>query len=1211
MINAFSKWVSVVCFGLLISPGLFAQSDLGKISGFIKDPSGATIASAKVTIRNNTGVERQTTTNDSGYYVVTNVPPGLYTMIAEATGFQKYETRDNKLDPSADLVIDAALTVGSSSQTVEVSASAVQLQTESASVQKLVTREQIDSLELNGRNPIWLAALVPGARGTTLANLNFGFTQGPANFNGSRNPENLITFDGAPATRTRSNGTSLGAADVDSTQEVQILTTDYAPEYGRTSGAQIRFTTKTGTSQFHGATYEYLRNTALNANTWARNANPNGLTSSAAPVHYNQFGYNIGGPIYIPGKFNTSKSKVFFYLGQEWLKYNFVESGSTVGSAGLLTVPTLKMRQGDFSELLSSPNPYYSTAKIIKDPNTGVQFVASANPADPNYSPACLAATGSCPNVIPVNRLNPDGIGILNMWPVPNTLLGGNGNWFGAKLHTFDQRKDTGAVDVNVTDKQRLRFRLTNYTYLEYQPLDGNTDRTPKFFNRPNKTGSLNYVWTISPSKVNEVLVTASEDIVRIPVDAPNFYNRTQACVGSTVPCGLYQYIFPVSEKLLPNRIPTVNMSNFSTLSGGPYPSHSAGPIYDASDSFTWIKSNHTIKFGFLWERSGENDNDEINVQACPTCTNNQNGQFSFTDNRGGAPTTGVAAANAALGLFDTYSEIGHRAYTIFRANMYESFAQDSWKFRQNLTINYGLRYTVVVPYHALWGNMILFDPTLYDSSKAVTIDPKTGLVVGTINPKTGLVTGTGADTLNGMVIPGGGFPSSAKGRVPEADPSQFDFSRLFHNVPDHYSNIQWSDIQPRVGIAYQLDRKTVVRAGAGRFVTRLGVSDSIFLGGNPPFQPNASLANGSVDALGPSIGGNNVLVVTSQSKNFKNPEAWAWNFTFERETFWKSLLSVGYVARRGVHLQRESDINQPPLSALTDPANFFVDPSDGKTKLKNINAFRPYLGFGSIRQTDDVANSIYNSLQVAWNRRFADGLQFGVSYTLSKSMDNGSNQRDVIPNTYDPGMMWGPSEFDARHILVFSYLYDLPFFKNRSSLSGKLLGGWQISGVTQFQTGQPCGAAHATDYARVGLDSNFGCGVNGQYWTVNGVPKIIGTFGSSGQWFSTKNPDGSSIFVVPANGTFNHARVRDLIYQPGFQNWNLGLFKSFPVDEQRGFQFRAEAFNFINHPNWGGGSGGGVNFDPTSANFGKVTTKGGGVGGGERNLQLSLRFYF
>ena len=1212
--------VLMICVGLWCPGTLNAQSDLGKISGFVKDPSGATVPNAKVTIRNNVGVERQATTNESGYYVITNVPPGLYAMTVEASGFQKFESTNNKLDPAADLVIDASLAVGAASQTVEVTGSAMQLQTESASVQKLVTREQIDSLELNGRNPIWLSALVPGARGTTLANLNFGFTQGPANFNGSRNPENLITFDGAPATRTRSNGTSLGAADVDSTQEVQILTTDYAPEYGRTSGAQIRFTSKTGTSQFHGATYEYLRNTALNANTWTRNANPL-TTHITAPVNYNQFGFNIGGPVYIPGKFNTNKSKVFFYWGEEWLKYHFVESGSSVNNAGLLLVPSANMRHGDFSELLNPNNPFIT--RTITDPNNPGQkinipvFVKDPQSAAASQcgtvssnGPPVVFNTNGCMqdptqgtagnpqgiNIIPVNRLSPDGIGILNMWPVPNTFVGG-GNWFAAKLHTFDQRKDTGAIDVNISEKQRLRFRATHYYYLEYQPLDGNTDRTPKFFNRPNTTSSLNHVWTISPTKVNEILVTASQDVVKIPVDAAHFFNRTQACAGVTVPCGMYQYLFPVSEKLLPNRIPTVTMSNFSTLSGGPYPSHSSGPIYDVSDSFTWIKSSHTFKFGFLWERAGENDNDEINVQACNTCTNNQNGQFSFTDKR--ANGTGVAVANAALGLYDSYSEIGHRAYTIFRANMYESFAQDSWKFRQNLTFDYGVRYTVIVPYHALWGNMILFDPRFYDSNKAVTIDPASGLIVGTIDPKTGLVAGTGADTLNGMVIPGSGFPSSAINHFPEADPSKFDFSRLFHNAPNHYSDVQSGDIQPRAGLAYQLNNKTVLRAGGGRFITRLGVSDSIFLGGNPPFQPNTSAANGVVDALAPGIGGNTVSVVTSQSKAFKNPEAWAWNFTVERELPWKSLLSVGYVARRGVHLQREADINQPTTAVVA--ANPGV----------NLNALRPYKGFGSIRETDNVANSMYNSLQIAWNRRYSNGLLFGVSYTLSKSMDSGSNQRDVIPNTYDPGMMWGPSEFDARHILVFNYLYDLPVFKNHATVSGKLLGGWQISGVTQFQTGTPCGAAHASDYAGVGLDSNFGCGVNGQYWAVNGTPKIIGTFGSSGQWFATKNPDGSSIFTQPAAGTFTTQRVRDLIYQPGFQNWNLGLFKAFPIDEQRGFQFRAEAFNFINHPNWGGGSGGGVNFDPTSSNFGKVTSKGGGVGGGERNLQLSLRFYF
>src|SRR5467141_795188 len=273
MKNAY-RTVALVFFMSLASSGaLFAQSDLGTISGFVKDPSGATVPNAKVAVRNNTAVERQVVTNESGYYAITNLPPGLYTLSAEAPGFQKFQSTDNKLDPSGHLSIDVTVSVGSATQIVQVTASTATLQTESSTVQELITRQQIDSLELNGRNPIWLAALVPGARGTTLANLNFGFTQGPANFNGSRNPENLITFDGAPATRTRSNGTSLGAADVDSTQEVQILTTDYAPEYGRTSGAQIRIVTKTGTQDFHGAAYEYLRNDAFNANTWSRNAN--------------------------------------------------------------------------------------------------------------------------------------------------------------------------------------------------------------------------------------------------------------------------------------------------------------------------------------------------------------------------------------------------------------------------------------------------------------------------------------------------------------------------------------------------------------------------------------------------------------------------------------------------------------------------------------------------------------------------------------------------------------------------------------------------------------------------------------------------------------------------------------------------------------------------------------------------------------------------
>lgn len=1195
MKNAARTVFLFVLLSLFASAVVFAQSDLGTISGYVKDPSGATVSGAKIALRNQSGLERQTTTNDSGFYTVTNIPRGLYTLTAEAPGFQRFESRDNKLDAAANLVIDVPLVVGSNNQTVEVSASAIQLQTESATVQKLVTREQIDSLELNGRNPIFMANLVPGTRGGTLANLSFNFSQGPSNINGARTPESLITYDGAPAVRTRSNGTSLGSADVDSTQEIQILTTDYAAEYGRSSGGQIRIVSKAGGQDFHGAAYEYDRNTVFNANPWQRNANPL-FTKITAPIHYNQFGYNIGGPFYIPNHFNTGKNKVFWYWGQEWVRYVFTDTASNG-----LTVPTLAMRHGDFSELLNPNNIFYGKTVQLVDPKTGLPFPGNIIP-QPGTATAGSTAT-------------PNGLGILNSYPLPNltTPINGNRNWFGSASHPQNQRKDTYAVDLNLTSKQRLQFRRVYFTFWEYQPLDGNTNETPKFFNRPNQTNSIDHVWTISSNKVNEVLFSFSLDQVYIPVDAAHFLDRTKGVAQGTGLFGLnYPYIFPTG-KLIPTRIPTVNMSAFSQLSGGPYPSHSTGPIFDVSDSFTWIRGNHTFKVGALYERSGENDNDEINVQACSTCTNNQNGQFAFSDNGGKfvrpgyvAATSGAAVANAALGLFDSYSEIGHRAYTIFRGSMWEGFGQDTWKVRQNLTLSLGARYTVIVPYHASWGNMIVFDPALYDLSKAPAVDPTSGLIVGTVDPKTGLVVGTGADTYDGMVIPGSGFSGGATNHFPEADPSQFNFSRLFRGLPDHYSDIQWGDIQPRVGIAYQLNNKTVLRTGGGRFFTRLGVSDSIFLGGNPPFQPNASVTFGNVDNPGGS-GTNAVpLVVTTQSKAFKNPEAWAWNVTVERELPWNSILSVGYVARRGLHLQREADINQPTLAVRA--ANPKV----------NLNAIRPYRGFGTIRETDNVANSLYNSLQVNWSRRFRNGLQFGASYTYSKSLDNGSNQRDVVPNTYDVSMLWGPSEFDARHIFVANYLYQLPFLKGRTGFVGKALGGWQISGITQYQTGLPCSVIQPNqDFAGVGQDANWGCGGNGQFWVQNGNPHYVKTFGPNGQWFSTTNPDGSPIFTAPAAGTFSTQRVRNIIYQPGFSNWNMGLFKSFPVNERWGFQFRAEAFNVWNHPNWCGASGcsgtTNIGLDPNNAKtFGKVLAKGGGgSGSGERNLQLSLRFYF
>ena len=326
MNNVRSMRALLPAIGFLICASLaFGQSDLGSISGFVKDPSGAVVPKAKVTVKNTSGLERQTSTNDSGYYTITNIPPSIYTISVEVAGFKKYESSNNKLDASGALSADVNLTVGSAVETVEVSASAQTLQTESASVQKNVTREQIDSLELNGRNPIFMANLVPGTRGGNLSGLSFAFSQGPSNINGARTQDSLITYDGAPAVRTRSNGTSLGSADVDSTSgnpdpDRHLL----RPNTGVRRGGQIRIITKSGG---HGVPRLRLRvRPQRRFQRQYLDAQPHaGPELRTARFHYNQFGYNIGGPFYIPGKFNTDKNKIFWYWGQEWVRYRFTD----------------------------------------------------------------------------------------------------------------------------------------------------------------------------------------------------------------------------------------------------------------------------------------------------------------------------------------------------------------------------------------------------------------------------------------------------------------------------------------------------------------------------------------------------------------------------------------------------------------------------------------------------------------------------------------------------------------------------------------------------------------------------------------------------------------------------------------------------------------------------------------------------------------------
>lgn len=1164
------------CFCILfaiyiaLSTAAFAQSDVGTITGFVRDPSGAVIPNARVTIRNEgTGEVHAVTSDTQGHYTVPNLLPALYTMVAEAGGFKKFESTHNKLDASTTLSLDANLTVGQPTETVEVSATAEVLQTESGAVQAEVTGRQVQDQELNGRNPIFMAQLLPGVRsgtqaGTTLGDFNFSLSNGGYEINGARSQDTLITMDGAPAVRTRANGTGIGVPNVDATEEIQVLTADYAAEYGRAAGGQIRIVTKSGTTDFHGSLYEYFRNSDLNANTWTRNLST--LTNFASPFRYNNFGFSVGGPVAIPGKWDALRQKLFWFVAEDWIRDRATDTQ-------LQAVPTNLMRQGNFSELLG-PNPWYSGSHQLYYPGTCPKLGAAT----------CQAVPG---NIIPASSLSPNGIAIIDAYPAPTAgFLSGNDNWIAEAAHPYNQRKGTINVDILPTDNNHVEYRRTDFAYFEFQPFDQGSGETGKYFIRPNQTNTLAWTWTINPTLINEVRATVSVDDVHIPVDTSLIgFNRQDFNPPIT-----YPYIF--GGKDIPNKIPTVNVPNFYGLAGGPYPSHSSGPIYTASDSLTKVLGNHTFKFGFYFEYSGENDEDQINVATVPGGSSNQNGTFTFSDSGTGA-TSGVGLANLALGYADSYTEIGPRAYTIWRGQMYEGFAQDSWKVTPKLHIDYGVRETSIINFYPLWGNADYFDGNLYNPAQAPQVSRKTGnVILGTGNP------------YDGVVIPGfSAFPSSAQGRVLAASSPTCDgasCNSLFDPSLSKWYVHPTNQFQPRVGIAYQLNPKTVIRAGGGRFVTRMGLLDNIFPGGNSPFQPFVTVQNVRVDNPGASLttGIAAPLTITTLNPNLKPPEAWNWNFTVERELFWNSALSVAYVAHRGLHGWDVYDINQPQAGTLQ--ANPGV----------NVNALRPYQGFAEIQEEESVVNSMYNSLQISWNRRFTAGSMFGFSYTFSKSMDGGSNYRDIVPDTYNTSNLWGPSEYDTRHVLIINFLYDLPFFKSQQGLTGRLLGGWELSGDVQFQTGNPCSIGTNNDFAGVGEFGSLGCGApDGQFWVLNGTPATTGAFaGPNGKANSPKYFTAS--VSQPAAGTFNlQSGIRDIIYGPGFQNWNLALFKKFPVNEKNWFEFRAEAYNFINHPNWAGtDQSGGPNYNPTSPQFGEVTQKSTS---NPRNLQLSLRYQF
>ncbi len=1162
----------------LLSPAaLYAQSDNSAVTGTVTDSAGAVVPGAKVTVTNETtGLTRTVTTNASGAYSINGIAPGKYTVSVEATGFAVESVRGNNIDPSLPATVNLSLKVGSGGETVEVTAEETPLNADTSTLGRVITSNQIDNLPLSGRNPIYAALTKAGitsgpgspiasngsGAASNVSSFNFSTGLGSIQINGGRERDNLLTFDGAVAVRIRASGDSVGVPDLDAVQEVQVLATNYPAEYGRSIGGQIRIITKSGGERFHGSAYEYLQNPVLNANTWVRN-HTNGVNNSnplypqvlktnhVLPFTYNQFGFNVTGPLYVPHL--IPKGKVFFLYSE-----GFVQYPQTVNNP--VTVPNPAFRTGDFS----------SVAQHIKDPQSTLACDPKAG------GPGCFAG-----NIIPADRLSPNGVGLLSIFPNPTPNFSvGTSNLLQIGKYPARQQIDSGNLDILPTEKDYIRFRLIHFFYHEDNPFSAAYNTVPRLYDRPNQTGSLSWVRTINPKTINEVLLSASHDAARLSIDTSGQAYNGQGPAYSRATYGInYPFLFP-GTKDLPNKIPTVKFdstnSGITAMDGSAYPSHSQGEIFDYSDTFTRVIGDHTLKAGALYERSGENDRDQIAFSTSTAGqTNNQNGQFDFNggSNKSG---TGYDLADAALGLYYTYSEVGARSETPYRGNLYEFFAQDSYKATPKLHLEFGVRYTSIHPYYSLWNNAGSFDPKFYNASTAIQVNPSTG------NP----IAGTG-DPLDGTVLWGNGFTSDAKNHVAAAASGQYD--SLFHNLPRGYTNVQKFLFQPRVGVAYSLNDKTVLRTGFGRYTNRQGVSDFVFAGGIPPLQQVASVSSGTADNPGAGSNGAYPQLSGEIDRNAPQPEAYIWNASVERQIGFQTVAEVSYVGRHALHQQYGANINQLQPGTLTNPANKGI----------SANALRPYQGYSAINLVEQGDTAFYQGLQVDITRRFSHGLGFGTAYTFASSRDCASFQKSVVPNTFDPKAICGPSDYDVRQVLVLNAVYEIPF-KSGSHLLNEGLSGWQLTQVYQFQTGAPFSVATTQDIAGVGPGSGPQLLQITPGASLKGNGKFSNSTTDGNSWFNVGTAT-APIFTTPTPGTFTTQKNRNILRAPGQDYFNASLQKRFATFEGQSLNFRIDAFDFPNHPNWNA-----PDTTYVDAAFGKVTSKNL-----QRSLQASLRYSF